>query len=135
MHTLIFLIGLINFTQCNDQKQIIFKINSLKPQEIRIFFDKKEYGKLSRDSQGNFIAVIDSSNILYTSTSLGKIKNCRSVYCFQDKNGKCYYEDIELEKEGFIINSYSNFTSDTTGKRDYINANISILIEKINTGK
>ena len=131
MNLILLILCIISITSCNDQKRIIFKIDSLKAQEISIFYDKKGYPELQTDSVGNFIVVIDTNKKIFTSTTFSKIKNYRNIFCFKDMNQKCYYEDYELESDGFTINVYSTFISDTTSKENYLTSYDRILIEKI----
>lgn len=123
--------GLFGLLSCQQQPKIIYKINSLKEQELRVYYDVKNYPLLPKDSFGNYVVKFDTASILYTSTKFNEIKNHRNVFCFENKIIKCYNEDYELEADGFVINVYSNFPSDTTKKSDYINSYDNIFIEKL----
>ena len=123
--------GSFLFTNCNNQKKMIFKITTLKEQEIKIFYDVKEYPELKEDPLGNIIVLLDTAKVFYTSTQFYKIKNHRNIFCFKDRNEKCYNEDSELEVDGFVINVYSNFSQDIKNKDGYKNPYDQILIKKI----
>ena len=109
---------------------MIFKISYLKPQELRIYYNKQGYPKLPQDSVGNFIVMFDTSSTVYTSTNFIEIKNHKNIFCFKDYDDKCFNEDEEIERLGFTINTYSHFSSDTTNREKYLNSYDQILIEK-----
>lgn len=123
-------IGLFTLVSCN-QKKLMFMMDSLKEQEIKVFYGVKGYPELQEDSLGNIVVLLDTAKVFYTSTQYFKIKNYRNIFCFKDKKGKCYTEDSELEADGYMINVYSNFASDTTNKKPYLNSYDKILIEKV----
>lgn len=114
-----------------SQKQVFFKIENLEEQEIKVYFNEDGYPQLNQDANGNYVIMCDTGHIIYTSTDFDKLKNTRNVYCFKNYNNKCFYEDYELEKAGFNINLYSNFTSDASNNKIYIHPFDKILIEKI----
>ena len=109
-------------------------MQKLEVKELRIYYDKSDYPKLKTDKDGNFYANFDTSNTLYTSTEFKEIKNARNVFCLSPQD-RCFFEDYELEKQGFIISVYSHFESDTTGKEPYINPYDSYLIERVKAPK
>lgn len=108
-----------------------FKIDDLKEKEIKIYYGVKSYPKLIEDAMGNYVVLLDTTTVFYTSTPFNKIKNHRNIFCFKNKKDRCYYEDSELETDGFVINVYSNFTSDSTNKTPYKVHYEKILIERI----
>ncbi len=121
---------ILSLMSCN-QKKMFIQLDSLKEKEIRIYYDVSGYPALPQDSFGNYLVYFDTATILYTSTRFGMTVNHQTVYCFSNKNKKCYYEDHELESDGFVINLSSCFTSDTSKRRPYANSYDRILIERI----
>lgn len=118
-----------------SQKEMIFKIDSLKPQELRIYYSKEGYPKLPQDSSGNFVVIFDTASTIFTSTDFAEIKSHRNIFCFKDQNDKCFREDWEIEAFGFAINTYSHFSSDGSNTEKYENPYDQILIEKVKTEK
>jgi hypothetical protein len=110
---------------------MIFKIDTLRPQELRICYNMESYPKLPRDSAGNFIVIFDTANTIYTSTGFAEVKNHRNIFCFKDQNDKCFTEDSEIETLGYVINNYSHFSSDGTNTEKYKSPYDQILIEKV----
>ena len=129
MQIIFFIFYCIGCFSCS-QKEMIFKISYLKPQELRIYYNKQGYPKLPQDSVGNFIVMFDTSSTVYTSTNFIEIKNHKNIFCFKDYDDKCFNEDEEIERLGFTINTYSHFSSDTTNREKYLNSYDQILIEK-----
>jgi len=124
----IFLLALFSCSQ----KKLIFNIDNLKEQDIKIYCNQKGFPELQKDSFDNFLVFVDSTNIQYTSTDFSKIKDCRDVYCFRNYGNKCFYEEYEIQKLGYNVNSYSSFTvTDNTAKNKYSNSYFGILFEKI----
>jgi|694.fasta_scaffold41532_4 hypothetical protein len=105
-------------------------MDKLSEKEIIIFYERDNCPPLRKDSIGNFIVELGTNNLFYTSTSFKEIKNCKTVYCFNNQSF-CYYNDLELEKVGYEINLYSNFTTDTNNIKKYINPYDIITIMKI----
>lgn len=132
MQMLFFIFYCVVCCSCT-QKELVFKIGSLKPQELRIYYNKEGYPRLPEDSAGRFIVRFDTVNIIYTSTTFTEIKNHRNVFCFEDQNNKCLKEDWEIETLGFNINTYSHFSSDGKNIDKYEKIYDQILIEKIKT--
>ncbi|MDX1955023.1 MAG: hypothetical protein SFU20_05780 [Chitinophagaceae bacterium] len=131
MKTLFFIFNCIGCFSCS-QKEMIFKISNLEPQELRVYYNWEGFPKLPQDSMGNYVVVFDTSKIIFTSTSFTEIKNHTNTFCFKDYNYKCFKEDMEIEQLGFTINTYSHFSSDTTKREKYKNPYDQILIEKVN---
>jgi len=132
MHIVLFIFCIINCYSCS-QKKIIFKIEELKEQELRIYYNKQGYPPLPQDSVGNFLVTFDTTKTIYTSTNFIEIKEHMNVFCFKGYNNKCFSEDHEIADLGFTIHTYSHFSSDTTNSEKYLNPYDQILIERIKT--
>jgi hypothetical protein len=119
---------LLVLTGC-QQKKFTITIQKLEEKELRVYFAKKGFPKLQLDDKGNYSVNFDTSNIVNTSTDFKEVKNLRDKFCIKELN-ECPSEDFEIEEMGFIINGYSHFTSDSSGKEAYINPYHVWLIEK-----
>jgi hypothetical protein len=115
----------LSFVSC-QQKKFFIVLPKLDEKELRIHYGKKNHPPLSKDKEGNLSVNFDTSNVIYTSTNFGEVKDLRDIFCIKETN-ECLHEEYELEQKGFSITVNSHFNSTEDGKSPYD----SFLIESI----